>query len=140
MSEPSEAARSAGRRARSVVIVDDDADTLELAREILEHDDWSVRTFAEPVAALAAIEAAPPDVVVTDLRMEAGGGIELARAIRRSASGPLRIVAVTGEAAERDGDEFDGWFQKPLDWARFSDDLRAVCERPHSGVTGRRRP
>lgn len=87
---------------RRVLVVDDDELTLEILRTILDLEDFDVRTAGDGLAAMAAVEADIPDVVVLDVMMPGLTGFEVCQRLRaeeRTAS--LPIVLLTA----RDGDD-----------------------------------
>ena len=79
-----------------VVVVDDRADDLELYEHILRHGGHDPVTYADPVAALHAIVAEPPDLVVADLLMPELDGFELIHALRSDpATHDQRVVLLS---------------------------------------------
>ena len=80
--------------ARSLLIVDDDQVFLARAARAMERRGYAV-TVASSLAAAAAAAAATPDFAVVDLRLEDGSGLDVVRAIRRTAPN-ARIVVLTG--------------------------------------------
>lgn len=79
-----------------VVIVDDEEDLVwTLLRQIRrERPEIDVEGFSDPVAALERIREAPPDVLVTDVRMPKVGGIDLIIAGRQVAPS-MRVIVMT---------------------------------------------
>ena len=82
---------------RSVLLVDDDAVFVDAVSAVLEGR-YEVRTAANGGEALAAIAAAPPDVVVLDVMMDhLSEGFDVARTLRSSdATRAIPIVMLTG--------------------------------------------
>lgn len=80
-----------------VLVVDDCADTAESLAEVLSLSGFRARAAQGAEAALRAVAADPPDVILTDLAMPGMDGFELAHRIRERC-GPKRplLVAVTG--------------------------------------------
>lgn len=66
-----------------ILVVDDDAEGLELAALILINAGAEVRTSRSAPAAMAALEDWTPDVLVTDLAMPDEDGFSLLRRVRR---------------------------------------------------------
>jgi CheY-like chemotaxis protein len=66
-----------------VLAVDDELDSLELLRTVLEGAGAVVTTAGDAEAALAAIRKQPPDVIVTDIGMPGIDGLQLIRTIRQ---------------------------------------------------------
>jgi two-component system nitrogen regulation response regulator NtrX len=62
-----------------ILVVDDEADIRDLVAGILEDEGYSVRTAADSDAALAAIRARRPSLLILDIWMQGGGldGLEL---------------------------------------------------------------
>jgi CheY-like chemotaxis protein len=66
-----------------IVLIDDDRDFLEINKMILENYGYTVRCFTDQQDALAAMQAEPPDLIVTDLMMNTfDAGFSLARTIK----------------------------------------------------------
>ena len=66
-----------------ILVVDDDADGLELAALVLINAGAEVRASPSPAAAMAVLEDWPADVLVTDLEMPDEDGVSLLRRARR---------------------------------------------------------
>lgn len=86
------------RRAR-VLVVDDEAELRSLLCRALERAGHQVREAADGIEALAAITAAPPDLVIADVGMPRMGGPELALRIRREFPG-VGVILMTGHLAD----------------------------------------
>lgn len=87
----------------NVLLVEDNADLRELMRRALEDDGFAVDAAPDGLTALALQRNAPADVVVTDIFLPAGDGIETIMALRRDF--PFsRIVAISGGAGSLDID------------------------------------
>ena len=80
---------------RAVLVIDDEHDTRESLRIILEAAGYSVRTARDGREGLRLHEADPPDVVITDIFMPVTDGLETIKAIR-SRFPRTRIIAVSG--------------------------------------------
>ena len=93
MNEGSDAAPP--RPARSLLIVDDDHVFLARVARAMERRGYAVSAAASVKAAVEAAEAAPPDFAVVDLRLEDGHGLDVVRAVRRSAP-DARVIVLTG--------------------------------------------
>jgi CheY-like chemotaxis protein len=83
--------------ALSVLVVEDDADTVDSYVELLTLYGCAVRSARCGDDALALAEADPPDVVLLDIRMPKMDGWELAcRLRRREWVKPPLLIAVSG--------------------------------------------
>lgn len=86
--------------AGSVYVVDDNADMRSYLRDLLGRS-WSVTTFADPRVALAAIEARPPDLVLTDVMLPAMDGFALLSVLRsRPDTAQLPVILLSARAGE----------------------------------------
>lgn len=88
-----------------VLVVDDDPETLDMLKFILERSQAEVTTAVSAVEALRALEQSSPDVLVSDLAMPMQDGYDLIRQVR--ALPPERggdIPAVALSAYTRDTD------------------------------------
>ena len=102
-----------------VFVVDDDADHLDAASDLIEAGGYAVRSFASAAEALAGLESSDPDAVVTDLRMPGMDGFGLIAALReRGGDHPVIVLTGHGDVAQavraiRDGAE--DFLEKPYD-------------------------
>jgi signal transduction histidine kinase/sensor domain CHASE-containing protein/ActR/RegA family two-component response regulator len=88
-----------------VLTVDDDADARALVRDILEDAGAVVATAASSAGAMAEIERAVPDVLVSDIGMPDEDGYGLIRRVRaldRERGGEVPAVALTAFARVED--------------------------------------
>lgn len=81
--------------AERVLVVDDIADAVELMRRYLAAAGFQVHTATSVADAIRVAEHAAPDLVVTDLRMPGGGGLELVRHVREHMP-DTEVMLVTG--------------------------------------------
>jgi CheY-like chemotaxis protein len=82
-----------------LLIVDDSAVDRRFVEGLLEASpDWTVRFATNGVEALAVMEEAPPDLVVTDLIMPEMDGLQLVGAIR-SRYPRVPVILITGEGS-----------------------------------------
>ena len=128
-----------------ILVVDDDHDARTLLVLLLEARGAAVRTSSTVREALDAIEAHPPDVLLSDLRMPDESGYALIRRVREreAGSGAARLLCIAVTAYARGVDRqqaleagFDGHVVKPVDPDRLSETItRAV--QPRSVDRGR---
>ncbi|HLS86112.1 MAG TPA: sigma 54-interacting transcriptional regulator, partial [Burkholderiales bacterium] len=86
---------------RSILLVDDDKDLLQLIAMRLQAAGYAVTAVESGEAALAALAVARPQMVVTDLRMHGMDGMALFDAIHRdSPSLPVVILTAHGTIPE----------------------------------------
>jgi len=88
-----------------VLVVDDDEDTRQLLKQIMENHGAAVRTAASAAEALEMIDAAPPDALVADIGMPGEDGYSLVRKIRKlphDRGGGVPALALTAYARPED--------------------------------------
>jgi CheY-like chemotaxis protein len=121
----------------TAMVVDDDDDTLDLVRTVLESAGARVVTGSSAAAALARLQEAWPDVMVTDIRMPGGDGYLLAekiQAIARASARTLPVVAFTGcdradDVGRATRAEFAAYLVKPTAPRRVIETIAHVCGR-----------
>lgn len=91
---------------RRVLVVDDDADALELARIVLEEAGAEVLRASSSADALAVLVALTVDAVLTDIELPGDDGYQLLRRVRALGGGAAAtpILAFTALASEVDRD------------------------------------
>jgi two-component system CheB/CheR fusion protein len=110
---------------RRVVVVDDQEDSREMLRMLLESRDHLVFDAGDGPSALALIERERPDVAFIDIGLPAMNGYEIAQQIRRRAHlADVCLVALTGYGAPSDisaahAAGFDEHVIKPADLSRL---------------------
>jgi signal transduction histidine kinase/ActR/RegA family two-component response regulator len=110
-----------------VLVVDDEADTLELLREIVEGTGATVRTAASATDAIQEWETRVPDLLVADLGLPVIDGYELLRQVRARPARkgtPTPAIAVTAYARLDDRTAslaagFQHHISKPIDPGAF---------------------
>jgi DNA-binding response OmpR family regulator len=124
---------------KTILVVDDEPKIVQLARDYLEHAGFAVATAADGRAALDAIGASPPDLVVLDLGLPEIDGLEVTRRLRRE--GDIPIVMLTARDDELDkllGLELgaDDYLTKPFSPRELVARVRAVLRRAGAGESG----
>lgn len=83
---------------RTVLIVDDQSEFRQRVRELLEADGFIVVGEAGDARdALAAAHHLQPDVVLLDVRLPDGSGVDVARSIRGWDRAPLVVLTSTAD-------------------------------------------
>lgn len=80
----------------AALIVDDSVHILEFVSELLRRQGYSVVTARSGREAARVIDSVAVDVLITDILMPDGDGIELLNRIRREGRKIARIVAISG--------------------------------------------
>ena len=105
----------------SILIIDDNAANLKLARVLLKGEGYDVRTAIDAENALEILGEFRPRLILTDLQMPGMDGFELTR--RLKADPALRgvvVLALTAYAMKGDEEKAraagcDGYVAKPID-------------------------
>src|SRR5712692_3335401 len=80
-----------------VLVVDDDADLLDLLDYALRREGYTVLTAADGPQALRRYEADQPDIVLLDVTMPKLDGFEVCRQIRHAAATPIILLTARDE-------------------------------------------
>jgi CheY-like chemotaxis protein/two-component sensor histidine kinase len=109
------------RRPLRILLADDNADAVELLRDLLELEGHRVEVAANGLAAIETAESFLPDVAFLDIGMPGLNGYEVARRLRATpALAQARLVAVTGwgtqeDRARSEAAGFDAHLTKPVE-------------------------
>jgi CheY-like chemotaxis protein len=109
-----------------VLVVDDELDTRELIQRVLTEQGADVTLVSGGNEALREVEAAAPDLLISDIGMPQMDGYQLIRRIRATEARGQRIpaVALTAFARAEDGKKellagFQAHIAKPVDMAEL---------------------
>ena len=127
--EPSSAPVEKAVMPRRVLLVDDNADGLDMLRLALETKGHEVQWARDGNAAMVVAAAFRPDVAVLDIGLPGIDGYELARVLR-AAHPRTRLIALTGYGQDSDAAAaiqagFDAHCTKPLTIAELLDQIAA---------------
>lgn len=114
-------------RSRIILLVDDDADSLQVLARLCEMDGHDVRTAGTMHDALAAHATRPCELLVTDLGLPDGTGMELARQLCERSGTPA--VALTGyePSDEWSADGFASYLIKPVVYEKLRAAIASAC-------------
>lgn len=120
-----------------ILVVDDEAKIVRLARDYLERDGYRVISAGDGLSALAMARREKPDLIVLDLMLPGMDGWEVCRALRREFETP--IIMLTARAEESDqivGLELgaDDYVTKPFSPRALVARVRAVLRRTQGNV------
>jgi CheY-like chemotaxis protein len=104
------------RRARPILIVDDDHEILAVERQVLADGGFSVREAHDGAEALVAMDEEPPAMIVLDIQMPGIDGPTFSRELRtRLKHVPLVIVtAALDPKREADRCNAEAYLAKPF--------------------------
>jgi CheY-like chemotaxis protein len=116
---------------KKILVVDDNPDSGEMLKALLEQIGYTVVTAADGPSALETAKAFQPDIALLDIGLPIMDGYEVGerlRSLQKNGSG-LRLVAVTGYGLEADRERsraagFEAHLVKPVD----IDKLIQVCK------------
>lgn len=80
---------------RRVLVVDDEADFIATYERLLRREGYDVLTATSRERGLAALANESPDLVISDLRLPDGDGLDVVRAAR-GARLSMPVIVVTG--------------------------------------------
>jgi two-component system response regulator PilR (NtrC family) len=83
-----------------ILIVDDEASMRELLEILFSREGWQARSVPGLQAALKALEEQVPDVVVCDMRLKDGSGMDLLRRIK-SNSPQVEVIMITAYGTDK---------------------------------------
>jgi CheY-like chemotaxis protein len=104
-----------------VLVVDDNAQNLKLARVTLSLEGYETKTAADAEEALKALESFRPRLILMDLQLPGMDGLELTRRLKQDpATRSIVIIALTANAMKGDDVEAlaagcDGYMSKPIE-------------------------
>lgn len=122
LNEKSRPSTEQRRRRQRILVVDDDADTCQALRMMLELLGHEINVAHDADATLAAASRRCPDLVLLDIGLPRVDGYEIARRLRRIPEcASIRVVALTGYGRSEDRVRakeagFDAFLVKPVDF------------------------
>jgi CheY-like chemotaxis protein len=138
--QPTEAASPSARCAREsrpirILLVDDHVDTLKVLRRILESDGHSVTSAASVREATGAAENGEFDLLISDIGLPDGTGMDVVRCVRARYP-KMPAIAMTGFGMEQDirSSEQAGFtmhLTKPVDVNSLEASIRMLTSSRH---------
>jgi two-component system cell cycle response regulator DivK len=123
----------------AVLIVDDNAANLKLARVLLTLEGYDARTATDAEQALKLLESFTPRLILMDIQMPGMDGLELTRLLKAMPIGKgLVIVALTAYAMKGDEERAraagcDGYIAKPINTVTLPALIRSYLQGSESG-------
>ena len=119
----------------TVLVVDDEANLVELVEGYLRREGFDVLTAADGPTALALARARQPDLVVLDLMLPGLDGVEVCRQLRRFSD--AYVVMLTAKAEEIDkivglSVGADDYVTKPFSPRELVARVKAMLRRPRT--------
>jgi len=122
--------------APSIVVCDDDPQTVEVLCGLLDHRGYRPIGVTSGPQAIAVVREEHPAAVLLDLWMPGTSGAEVVAALRADdATAWIPIVVVSGMMPGADpgvADETDGWVLKPVDEQQLADTVASAINHHQS--------
>jgi len=117
---------------KRILIADDEMDWIQMLAVRLRHEGYQTEAALDTVQATAQAVQLKPDLILLDIMMPAGGGLEALKNIRanvKTFSIPVIVLTAradneTKEAAEKLG--ISGYFVKPVDMDKLTGKIEEV--------------
>ena len=119
---------------QKVLIVDDDSNIADLISLYLMKECYETRIVGDGEAALAAVSAFEPDLILLDLMLPGVDGYQVCREVRSSKDTPIIMLSAKGEIFDKVlGLEMgaDDYMEKPFDSKELVARVKAVLRRYH---------
>ena len=135
---PPAASKKAATRSLRILVVDDNHDAADSIAILLRQSGHDVRTEYSGAAALQAVAAYRPQVILLDIGMPGMDGLQVAKRLRQQLDlRQVALVALTGYGEERDVQRtqqagFNYHLVKPVDPQRLQELLRVVANEWHA--------
>jgi CheY-like chemotaxis protein len=115
----------------TILVVEDEPETLDLVSMILRDSGADVRSAANAEAAMDSLEATTPHVMVSDLNLPGADGCELVRRVRERFGRTLPAIALSASKSLGDAKRaleagFDVHVAKPVSAGELVAAVRAV--------------
>ena len=117
-----------------ILIVDDNAVNLKLARVVLMGAGYAVKTAGSAEEALKLLETLHPALILMDLQLPGMDGLELTRRLKAAPeTRSVKVVALTAYAMKGDEEKAraagcDGYLAKPIDTQKFPAQVAAYLQ------------
>jgi signal transduction histidine kinase len=121
-------------QSRRILLVEDNGDTAQTMKMLLEVCGYVVETAADMKQALEAVESASFDLLLSDLGLPDGSGIELMQELRRRGNA-IKGIALSGYGQEEDMRRskeagFSAHLIKPADADALIETIAALVQPP----------
>ena len=124
---------------KSIVVIEDESDILEVLKYNLEREGYRVRTSRDGESGLQLVREENPDLVLLDLMLPSLDGIEICRRLREdTVTRSLPVIMLTAKGEESDvvlglGVGADDYVTKPFSTGELTARIRAVLRRYELG-------
>jgi DNA-binding response OmpR family regulator len=125
----------------TILLVEDDPDTAEIARLYLQHEGYRVLMATNGADALPQAKEIEPDLIILDLMLPRPDGLELCRQIREVVGAPIIVLTTRAEEDKRlVGPDLgaDDYISKPFSPKKLIARVKSVLETFAWTTTSRR--
>ena len=125
---------------KTILVVDDEPQIVQLVRDYLEHGAFTVLTAADGSTALRIAATQHPDLVILDLGLPGIDGLDVTRSLRRNGTVPIiMLTARTDESDKLVGLELgaDDYLTKPFSPKELVARVRSVLRRSEAALAPR---
>jgi DNA-binding response OmpR family regulator len=118
-----------------ILVVDDERVWVKMLAMSLEHESYQVRVAFDTVQATTRAIQLKPDLILLDIMMPGGGGLEALKNIRASAktfSIPVIVLTARGDKETREAAEklgVSGYFSKSVDMVELLEKIKETLIR-----------
>lgn len=110
---------------RRVLIVDDHADTVQIMQRLLSQYGYDVRTAESFSGAMDACTHGPFDLILADISLPDGDGLELLQKVAGNGSPNVKGIALSGYGMPEDIERthragFSGHLTKPVQFSQLT--------------------
>ena len=124
--------------AKKVLIVDDDADIIELQKLYFEKEGYEVATCMQGDKAVATFNVTKPDIIILDLMLPGMDGNDVCREIRKMSDVPIIMLTARTDTLDRVvGLELgaDDYVPKPFEPKELLARVKAVLRRSEKNAS-----
>jgi DNA-binding response OmpR family regulator len=125
-----------GGRPTRILVVDDEANLVELVQGYLEREGYDVLTAGDGPSALALARDTRPDLLVLDLMLPGLDGLEVCRRVRQFSDAYILILTARAEEVDKIvglAMGADDYLTKPFSPRELVARVKAMLRRPRSG-------
>jgi DNA-binding transcriptional MerR regulator len=122
--EQQRSTRAGADAATTVLLAERDPYAAEFAEYFLRTEGYVVRIVLDPAAAAEILRDEPPSVLVVDLLIAGGAGLELCRAARDNGSVPVLALSAVNSRDQALAAGAEAFLVKPLDPLQFVSTVR----------------
>lgn len=120
---------------KTILVVDDEIDIVELIKEYLQHQNYNVITATDGDSALKLALTHKPDLITLDIMMSNKDGYETCLLLRENeTTSAIPVIILTGRASEQAAlaaQSFgaDSYLSKPFELESLAQEIRALTQK-----------